>query len=125
MGEWFWWAMSYVVLPSDTAKLTIYYLFWMSLFIAINTIWDIWTPKTPKFHIAVMKDKQTVLYDAATFCSSLLIITAIASPTVRQISKDTTLPLLIAGASGLLRTIPALCPYKITLPSANNLSNSG
>lgn len=60
----------------------------------------------------MMRDKVTVAYDAATFCSSILIISALISPTVRAISKDTTIPLIIAAVSGILRALPALCPYK-------------
>ena len=111
MMDWFWSALSYVFLPDDASHLTVYYLIWMGFFVGINTIWDILTPKTDSFHLSKMKDKVTVLHDAVSFCSSALIITAIMSPTVRQVAKDTTIPLVLAGASGILRSLPALCPY--------------
>lgn len=126
MPDWFWVIFNYVFLPGTTAQVTVYYLIWMGAFIFINTIWDICTKKTDPFHLAKMKDKTNVVYNASTFCSSLLIITAFLSPTVQQIAKDTTLPLLIAGVSGLLRSIPALCPYDPTPPgAANSPSNPG
>ena len=92
--------------------MSVYYLIWISIFFCINTIWDIITSKTPKFHIANMKDRMDVLYGASTFCSSLLILMGLVSPTVRQLSKDTIVPLILAGFAGILRGIPALCPYK-------------
>jgi len=106
-----WWLASFTLLPGTTSQLTVYYLFWILAFLLINTIWDIQSDKTPPFHIAMLKEKHGVLYNASTFCSSLLIITAIVSPTVRQIAKDTTLPLILAGVAGILRAVPALCPY--------------
>lgn len=98
--------------PSDVNQMTVFYLIWIGLFFSVNTIWDILTDKTPSFHIAMMKDKMDVLYGASTFCSSLLILIGLASPEVGKLSKDTILPLVLAGGAGLLRGLPALCPYK-------------
>lgn len=98
--------------PSDVNQMTVFYLIWIGLFFSINTVWDIITDKTPSFHIAMMKDKMDVLYGASTFCSSLLILIGLASPEVGKLSKDTILPLVLAGGAGLLRGLPALCPYK-------------
>lgn len=98
--------------PSDVNQMTVFYLIWIGLFFIINTIWDIFTDKTPTFHIAMMKDKMDVLYGASTFCSSLLILIGLVSPEVGKLSKDTILPLVLAGGAGLLRGLPALCPYK-------------
>ena len=104
--------IKYALFPSDVAEMSVYYLFWIVFFFAINTTWDVITDKTPKFHIANMKDRMDVLYGASTFCSSLLILIGLVSPTVKQLSKDTVVPLVLAGFAGLLRGLPALCPYK-------------
>ncbi|MEH3118279.1 MAG: hypothetical protein PGN25_12005 [Methylorubrum populi] len=101
-----------VFLPADVGEMTVYYLIWISIFFFINIFWDIRTSKTPSFHIANMKDKMDVLYGASTFCSSLLILIGLVSPTVKQLAKDTILPLILAGCAGILRGIPSLCPYK-------------
>jgi hypothetical protein len=53
-----------------------------------------------------MKDKGEILYNASTFRSSLLILTSL------QLAKGTTVPLILAGFSGLIRAIPAFCPYE-------------
>ncbi|RVU14031.1 hypothetical protein [Methylobacterium oryzihabitans] len=98
--------------PSDVNQMTVFYLIWIGLFFIINTVWDIVTDKTPAFHIATMKDKMDVLYGASTFCSSLLILIGLVSPEVGKLSKDTILPLVLAGGAGILRGLPALCPYK-------------
>ncbi len=105
-------ALHYFLLPPDSQHVVIYYLFWLVLFLSINVFWDIRTQKTPPFHLDHLKEKVPVLYDAATFCSSLLIITGMASHSVQALARDTTLPLLLAGFSGLLRSLPVLCPYK-------------
>lgn len=104
--------LHYFLLPPDTQHVVIYYLFWLLLFLVVNILWDIRTDKTPPFHLDHLKDKVGVLYEAATFCSSLLIITGMASHSVQALARDTTLPLLLAGISGLLRSVPVLCPYK-------------
>ena len=104
--------IKYTLFPADVGEMSVYYFIWISFFFIVNTAWDIFTPKTPAFHIANMKDRMDVLYGASTFCSSLLILMGLISPTVRQLSKDTIVPLVLAGFAGILRGLPALCPYK-------------
>jgi hypothetical protein len=99
------------VAPTTRGQLTVCYLVWVSLFLTINIVWDIRTPRTPPFHLAGMKDKVPVAYDAATFCSSILIIAALVNESVRALDRDVTIPLVIAAFSGFLRAVPALCPY--------------
>lgn len=109
---WAYKILDYTLTPSDTGHLTVYYLFWIVLFVSVNTIWDIRTKKTPTFHLAKLREKADVLHHAATFCSSLLIITALISPAVGHLATETAIPMILAGGSGILRAIPALCPYE-------------
>jgi hypothetical protein len=104
--------LHYLLLPPDSEHVCVYYLFWLALFLVINVFWDAKTDKTPPFHLDLLKTKVNILYDAATFCSSLLIVTGLISNSVKALSHDTMLPLLIAGISGVLRSLPAVCPYK-------------
>lgn len=78
----------------------------------VNVIWDIKTDRTPPFHLDRFKEKYDVVYNAATFCSGLLLLVGLVSPTVQALAKDTTVPLILAGSTSLLRAVPALCPYK-------------
>lgn len=71
------------------------------------------TKRTASFHMDRFKDKGDVLFSASSFCSALLILTGM-SPEVQQLGKDTLVPLVLAGFSGLIRALPALCPYKST-----------
>lgn len=91
-----------------------FYFVWIAIFLGVNIVWDIQTRRTPKFHLDRLKDKYDVVYNAIAFCSSLLILVSLVSPTVQKLGKDTTVPLILAGFSGLLRALPALCPYKST-----------
>lgn len=93
-----------------------YYFVWIAVFLLTNVVWDIRTKRTPVFHLDRLKDKSDVVYNAVAFCSSLLILVALVSPTVQGLGKDTTVPIILAGFSGLLRALPALCPYKSTDP---------
>jgi hypothetical protein len=58
-------ALANTFTPSDQGQLAVCFLFWVGLFLVVNVGWDIGTPKTPKFHIARMKDKVSVVYDGA------------------------------------------------------------
>lgn len=89
-----------------------FYFVWISVFLLVNVVWDINSPRTPPFHLHRMTEKYDVVYNAATFCSGLLILVALVSPTVAKLGKDTTVPLILAGIASLLRAVPAICPYK-------------
>ncbi|MGX1321800.1 hypothetical protein AB7M17_005253 [Bradyrhizobium sp. USDA 377] len=108
--------LAVVLLPSNSSELAAYYLFWISLYLIVNVIWDVKTKRTPAFHLDRFKEKGDVLFSASSFCSSLLILVGLLSPTVRQLGKDTIVPLALAGFSGLIRAVPAICPYKSTDP---------
>jgi hypothetical protein len=105
-------SFSFLFAPSNSAELATYYLLWISLFLGINVVWDIFTSRTPNFHLDRLTEKGDVLFSAASFCSSLLIIVGFFSHNVQQLSRDTMVPLILAGCSGLIKTIPAICPYK-------------
>jgi hypothetical protein len=88
-----------------------FYLLWMTIFIGINIIWDIRSKKTPTFHLSMMPQKTTVVYNAATFCSSILLLLAVFQPAARTLAGDVYVPLALAGFSGLTQSIGAICPY--------------
>lgn len=105
--------LSYILTPYDTPHLTAYYLIWITFFVLVNSIWDWRSKRTRPFHFLHLKEKSNLLYDGSSFCSSLLVIMSLISVDVQKLSTSITIPLLIAGGSGLLRSIVALCPYKL------------
>jgi hypothetical protein len=105
--------ISYVLLPIDAGHLAVFYLFWIGIFVCANTFWDIKTPVTRKFHFLHLKEKNNVLYDGASFCSNLIVLLSLVSADVQKLSTNITIPLIIAGISGILRSITGICPYKM------------
>lgn len=81
------------------------------MFLAINIIWDVITPNTPRFHFYNLRGKITTLYAAATFSSSFLLLLSMFSTAVTKIVGDTLVPLILAGMTGILYAISELCPY--------------
>lgn len=104
--------LTYVLFPSDVGEMAGFYFVWTFLFLAINVGWDIKSNRTPPFHLERFKEKYDVVFNAATFCSGLLILVGLVSPTVGKLSQNTIVPLILAGFASLLRAIPAICPYK-------------
>ncbi|WP_159096868.1 hypothetical protein [Pseudovibrio sp. Alg231-02] len=97
--------------PSNNVDLAKYYLFWILLFMFINIVWDFFSKATDKFTIGALKTKHDTLYAAATFASSLLLLISVFEPSVKVVMGTTHIPIILAGCSGLLQTISALCPY--------------
>jgi hypothetical protein len=114
MSDLFSSLVTYLFLPSNTGEMSVCYFVWISFFLIVNVAWDIKSRRTPTFHLDRFKDKGDVLFSASAFCSSILILGGLLSPRVQELAKDTTVPLILAGFSGLVRAIPALCPYKST-----------
>jgi hypothetical protein len=112
----------YVLAPNDLRHLTVFYLVWIVVFLVVNIAWDCLTPLTPNFRIHSLRGKIGVLHGGAAFCSSLLIISALIDEEVAKIARDTVIPLILAGFSGMLLTAPAMCPYAAvaTVPNADS-----
>jgi hypothetical protein len=104
----------YFFTPQSVADVGIFYFLWIALFMSINIIWDICSTNTGAFHIVKLKDKIGTLHSATFFCSSLLLLMAVWEPNVWLLAKETYLPIILAGASGLLSSAPYLCPYDTT-----------
>ncbi len=104
---------SYVLTPTTVDRLTVYYLVWILVFVGINIFWDIRSKKTEPFHISKINNKIDTLYNGAGLASNVLIIIALMDSSVRQLALNTTVPLILAGFSGIFRSLPSLCPYKI------------
>lgn len=103
------WAL---VQPASTDQLTTFYFFWVTAYAATNILWDIRTDRTPGFHVSDLGGKVGVLFNAATFASSLLVLLSVFDADVRKIAGDAVVPLLIAGFSGVFVALGEICPYK-------------
>lgn len=93
--------------------MTVYYLFWIVLYFTVHIFWDWRSKQTPDFHIRRLDQKMNVLYSAATLASSLLVLLSILIEDVRNLVLDVSLPLVLAGLSGVLVSLPTLCPYDV------------
>ncbi|MBY5935333.1 hypothetical protein KUV51_20165 [Tateyamaria omphalii] len=102
-----------VLFPSTSEHLGIFYLTWIGLFLFVHLVWDAKSAETPGFHLRRLESKFSVLFSAATFSSSFIVILSVPFAPVRLLLADTSLPLVLSGFSGLLLSIPALCPYEI------------
>lgn len=60
----------------------------------------------------MLSRKLSVVYNAATFTGSLLVIISTFSPAVRKVAGDTVIPLLLAGFAGIIVALSEICPYK-------------
>ena len=110
-GDEMWTYFIPIFAPAAPEHIGVFYLFWMSLFISINIIWDIRSKYTESFHISKMSNKTAVVYNAATFCSSFLLLLAVFQPPARVLAGDVFVPLALAGFSGVTQSIGAICPY--------------
>lgn len=108
--------MSYTIqsafYPNDIGQLATYYLVWIVIYLTINTVWDIKSSHTPTFHISHLHRKVQTLYNAATFCSSLLLLIALFNVELRKLIGDALVPLVLAGFSGILIGLSGICPYE-------------
>lgn len=120
--------LPYVILPTNSAQLTSCYLVWIVPYLTINVVWDISTKRTERFHLAKIQSKVFILHHAAFLCSSILIISALLTKTMAQLSDDGAIPLVLASISGILQAIPGLCPYELDkpdlVPSASTAANT-
>jgi hypothetical protein len=98
--------------PIDNSQLGIFYFFWIVLYVGINFFWDWRSPHTPPFHIAHVGEKLSVLYNASTLASSILLISSVFNKEVQKVAGDAVAPIVLASMSGFLVGLSGLSPYK-------------
>lgn len=98
-------------IPQTSEQLVQAYLLWMALFFAVNVVWDIFSRRTPAFHLYRLKEKPSLAMGATSFCSSSLLLGSLLSPQTAIVVGATPVPTLIAGSVGVLLSLTALCPY--------------
>ena len=102
----------YLLAPTTSSEVTVCYIVWVLGFMAVNIAWDMASRRTPRFHIHALARKSELVHPASALCSSVLIIVALANHSVRELSEETPVPLLLASLSAILQAVPAICPYK-------------
>ncbi len=104
---------SFLLWPEGGETLTTFYFCWMLIFLIVHFVWDWRSSKTPVFCVDRLKDRgvQTV-YNASTFATSLLLLLALIHNSVVELLGDTSIPLLIAGFSGIIQSAIAIVPPK-------------
>lgn len=113
----------YFFAPQTAGDVGIFYFLWITLFLVINIVWDIVSTNTGSFHIVNLRDKLATLHSATFFCSSLLMLMAVWEPNVWLLAKETYVPIILAGASGILSSLPYLCPYDVTALKKKNVGS--
>lgn len=109
--DWLGYILSCAFKPVSFSDLGAYYLFWITLFMMVNIVWDVATPHTDRFHFSFLKSKTTTAYAAATFSNSFIILLSSVQPEVAKIVGDAIAPLVLAGFIGVLHSISDICPY--------------
>lgn len=99
--------------PTSSQQLCICYLMWAFIFIGTNVVWDMNSRLTPKFHFLSLQSKGALLHPAASFCSCVLVIASLVDHSVRAMSEESAIPLILTSLSGIFQAIPAICPYKL------------
>jgi hypothetical protein len=103
----------YLFTPQGAADIGIFYFAWVAIFLSVNIIWDIFTSRTPEFHLSMLTTKLRTLHSATFFCGSLLLLLTIVEPNLWVLAKETYVPIVLAGISGVLTSLPAICPYEV------------
>jgi hypothetical protein len=104
--------------PDDKYLVAAFYLFWMIAYLAVNIGWDIFTERTPPFHMSNLRNKFGTAHAAAMFASSLLLLIGSVAPHVASAIGETIAPLVLVGVSGLLFALSQLCPYELNSGSS-------
>ena len=105
------WLLAHLLLLRSTSELAVCYLMWAATFLLINVTWDIGSSRTPRFHLLMLPAKVAVLHHAVAFCSCILVLAALVDESIRDLSEETVVPLVIAAIAGIMQALPAMCPY--------------
>lgn len=105
--------------PQTSEQLLQSYLIWFVVFVLVNVVWDIFTPKTPPFHVSRLKDKLIVAVGSTSFCSGLLIFSSAFNSGTNAVVGSTPATLVIAAAAGILLSISYICPYEADVRMSN------
>lgn len=105
--------LSLMFSPSIDSGVAEFYALWFTVFLAINIIWDIFTPRTDPFHLSHLSDKVDTLFSSTTFSSSLYLMLTVFQSETTALAGSSKVPLIISAFSGVLISIKYLCPYEI------------
>ena len=105
----------YILFPQTPEELTKFYLVWVLGFFLVHLAWDIFSNKTPRFHITRLQGKVPTLFAATTAASSVVLLAGLVDATTGQVAGGSPIPIILAGGAGILNSISALCPYPVHL----------
>jgi hypothetical protein len=117
----FWGLVELLIFPLRSGAIAEFYALWITLFLAINIFWDIFSKRTEAFHPGHLSEKVDTLFSATTFASSLFLLLTLFHADELKFSGGEKVPLIIAGFSGVLVSVKYLCPYEI--PERKKLPN--
>jgi hypothetical protein len=97
-----------VIYPNTKQEVTVFYLFWTVLYLFAHLVWDF--IENGGFDLYILRHKVTVMFSATGFSTSLLLILSLTNDNLFRIVGETTIPLIIAGFSGILIALSELKP---------------
>lgn len=101
-----------IIYPTSEMGVTYFYLVWSTAFFVAHMIYEYKTSHPGEFHISNIKHKIHILFSATTFSSSVLLLLSLLNEKLFLILGDITVPIFLAGMSGILLTTPEICPNK-------------
>jgi hypothetical protein len=101
----------HIIFPANLRELSISYLFGSMLYLSINIIWDMKSKYTPSFHFSTLKEKMDTLFNGVTCSSSFLVISSVFDAKTAEVVGASGIAYVLAGLSGILVSLSALCPY--------------
>ncbi len=109
-----WEGLSFLFHPDGEEGVTRFYFVWMVAYVAVHFAWDWWSSQTPPFCAERLTNRGLpTVFNAATFATSLLLLLALWHNTLVSLLGDTSLPLMVAGLSGVIQSFGALAPPKM------------
>ncbi len=99
--------------PTEQSGVAEFYSIWMTLFLGVNIIWDVFSPRTEAFHFGHLSEKVDTLFSATTFSSSFYLLLTVFQNETTTLTGSAKIPLIISAFSGVLISFKYLCPYEI------------
>lgn len=100
-----------LVAPADQRQGVVFFFFWIAAYTAVYLTWDIISDQTPPFHLSQLAGKTYVIWNAATFANSVLLIVSVFSQSARALVDAAMVPIIMVALAGLMISVSALCPY--------------
>jgi hypothetical protein len=101
-----------IFVPKSIEEMKFFYLVVIVLYTGLNLVLDGLSKDTPPMTADRLRAKIFVLYDATSLASSALVLASIFDSNLAKLLGEFWVPLMLAGASGLIVGISGLFPRR-------------